>query len=92
MDGARGFIAEAQAELEALIEEEAQKNLRSRLSALAAELERGSIVHHRAFRVTQLNQLRDQAINELRSQAEGTGAPQTLPGPEAGQWMGGRVA
>ncbi|MFI5116232.1 MAG: TonB family protein [Terriglobales bacterium] len=80
--------AQKQAELEALIAEEAQKNLRSRLSALATELERGSIVHHRAFRVTQLNELRDQAINELRSQAEGTEAPQTLPGPEAEQWIG----
>jgi len=77
-----------QAELEALIQEETQKNLRSRLLALATELERGSIVHHRAFRVTQLNQLREEAINELRSQAEAAGAPQTLPGPEAAQWVG----
>src|ERR1035437_5764978 len=77
-----------QAELEALIKEETQKNLRSRLLALATELERGSIVHHRAFRVTQLNQLREEAINELRSQAEAAGAPQTLPGPEAAQWVG----
>ncbi len=77
-----------QAELEALLKEETEKNLRSRLLALATELERGSIVHHRAFRVTQLNQLREEAINELRSQAEGTGAPQTLPGPEAAQWVG----
>ncbi len=76
-----------QMELEALLKEEAQKNLRSRLLALATELERGSIMHHRAFRVTQLNQLRDQAIEELRSQAEGTGAPQTLPGPEADRWV-----
>jgi protein TonB len=74
-------------ELEALIREETQKNLRARLLALATELERGSIVHHRAFRVTQLNQLRDQAVNELRSQAEGPRAPQTLPGPEADQWI-----
>lgn len=78
---------QAQRELEALLQEEAEKNLRSRLLALATELERGSIVHHRAFRVTQLNQLRDEAINELRSQAEGTGAPQPLPGPEADQWI-----
>ena len=77
-----------QAELEALIQEETQKNLRSRLLALATELERGSIVHHRAFRVTQLNQLREEAITELRSQVEGTGAPPTLPGPEADQWVG----
>ena len=77
-----------QRELEALIQEETQKNLRSRLLTLATELERGSIVHHRAFRVTQLNQLREEAINELRSQAEGTGTPPTLPGPEADHWVG----
>ena len=76
-----------EAELRALLEEEARKNLRLRLSDLATELERGSIVHHRASRVSQLNQLRDQAVQELRSQAEGTGNPPTLPGPEPDQWV-----
>ncbi|MGA3316673.1 MAG: hypothetical protein ABSC64_09580 [Candidatus Korobacteraceae bacterium] len=81
-------------ELEALIEEiqkilEARtlEQLRSRLLALATELERGRIVHRRALRVHELNQRRDQAINELRSQAGLEGAPQTLPGPEAEQWI-----
>jgi protein TonB len=73
-------------ELERLIEE-VREQLRSRLLALATELERGSIVHHRALRVDQLNQLREQAINELRSQAGVKGAPQTLPGPEADEWI-----
>src|ERR1035441_5218255 len=77
-----------QRELEALIQEETQKNLRSRLLTLATELERGSIVHHRAFRVTQLNQLREEAIIEWRSEAEGAGPPPTLPGPEADHWVG----
>jgi periplasmic protein TonB len=63
-----------------------REQLRSRLLDLATELERGKIAHHRAFRLNQLNQLRDQAINELRTQAELEGAP-TLPGPEAGQWI-----
>jgi TonB family protein len=76
-----------QRELAALIQEETQKNLRARLLALATELGRGSIVHHRAFRVTQLNQLREQAIEELTSQAAVAGAPQTLPGPEADRWI-----
>jgi hypothetical protein len=44
-------------------------------------------VHRRALRVNQLNQLRGQAINELRSQAESEGTPPTLPGPEADQWI-----
>ena len=63
------------------------EQLRSRLLALATELERGNVVHRRAHRVTQLNQLRDQAINELRSQAGLEEAPQTLPGPQADQWI-----
>ncbi len=78
---------QSRAEQEALLEEERQRNSRARLLALATELEHGSIVHHRAFRVSQMNQLRDQAIEELRSQAGGTDAPQTLPGPEADQWI-----
>jgi len=60
---------------------------RSRLEALASELERGGIVHRRALRVNQLNQLRDQAINQLRSQAGTGGELPTLPGPEASQWI-----
>jgi protein TonB len=63
------------------------EQLRARLLALATELESGSIVHRRAHRLSELNQLRDQAVNELRSQASLEGAPQTLPGPEAHQWI-----
>ena len=76
-------------ELEKLIEFEAkaQEERRSRLLALATELEGGSVVHHRAQRVTELNQLRDQAIKELRSQAGSEATPLTLPGPEANQWV-----
>ncbi len=81
-------------ELDALLEEiqkriEARnvEQLRSRLLALATELERGSIIHRRAQRVTQLNMLREQAIEELRSQARLEGAARTLPGPEAYEWI-----
>jgi hypothetical protein len=81
-------------ELDALLEKVQERiearnleQLRGRLLALAGELERGSIVHRRAFRVKELNQLRDQAVNELRSQAGLEGAPQTLPGPEADEWI-----
>jgi len=81
-------------ELDALIEKiqkslaaRTLEQLRSRLLALATELERGNIVHRRAHRLNELNQLRDQAINELRSQAGLEGAPQTLPGPQADQWI-----
>jgi len=82
-------------ELDTLIEEEIQKSAkarafeerRSRLLALATELERGRIVHNRASRVSRMNQLRDQAIKELRSLAEVEGAPEALPGPEADEWI-----
>jgi TonB family protein len=73
-------------ELQDLIQD-IREQLRSRFLALAAELERGSIVHHRALRVSQLKQLRELAINELRSQGESEEPPPTLPGPEAGQWI-----
>ena len=63
------------------------EHLRSRLVALTAELERGSIVRRRPRRVNELNQLREQAIKELRCQAKLEGTPQTLPGPEAGEWV-----
>ena len=67
--------------------ENVQKDLRERLRSLAAELEHGSIVHHRAVRVTQLNQLRDQAVKELRGQAGAKGMPSPLPGPAVDQWV-----
>jgi len=62
------------------------RQLRIRLLALATELERGGIVHRRAGRMNQLNQLREEAIKELRSQASSE-RPHTLPGPEANQWI-----
>jgi periplasmic protein TonB len=60
---------------------------RARLLALATELERGSVVHNRAIRVTQANQLRDQAIQELRFQAVVAREPASLPGPEPEKWV-----
>jgi hypothetical protein len=74
-------------EIQKILDARTLEQLRSRLLALATELERGSIVHRRALRVNELNQLRDQAINELRSQARLEGAPQTLPGPDADRWI-----
>ena len=71
--------------IQAILDARTLEQLRSRLLALANELERGTIVHRRAHRLNELNQLRDQAVNELRSQAGS--APQTLPGPDARQWV-----
>ena len=80
-------------ELDALVEKiretlEARRveQQRSRLLALAAELERGTIVHRRALRVSEVKQLREQAVTELRVHAQSE-APPTLPGPAAPQWV-----
>ncbi len=75
------------AEIQKRIEARHIEDLRGRLLALAAELDRGTIVHRRAVRVTQLNQLRDAASKELRAQAAASGKPQTLPGPEPDEWL-----
>ena len=73
--------------IQAILEARALEQLRARLLALATELEHGTIVHRRAHRLSELNQLRDHAVNELRSQAALEGALPTLPGPDAGQWI-----
>jgi len=79
---------QTRAELDALlVRVEKTSNARARLLALAKELERGSIVHRRAARAKLLNQFRDEAINELRLQADPKNEPLLLPGPEAGQWI-----
>jgi len=75
------------AEIQQIVEARAREQLRSRLLALATELESGSIVHRRANRVSELNRLRANAIDELRSEAGSEGAIQTLPGPPADQWI-----
>lgn len=69
------------------IDNKDQEARRSRLLVLANELERGNIVHHRAARVTQLNQLRHEAIKELRFHASVGAMPPVLPGPEAAEWV-----
>ena len=73
--------------IEKRVEARRIEQLRKRLLGLAAELERGSIVHRRAVRVNQLNQLRNQAINELQAQAAVKGTPQPLPGPDSDEWL-----
>ena len=62
--------------IQTILDARTLEQLRARLLALATELESGSIVHRRAHRLSELNQLRDQAVNELRSQAGLEGALQ----------------
>jgi len=80
-------------ELDGIIEEISKRiearNLeqrRLRLTGLASQLERGTIVHRRTVRQNQLQQLRDQAVKELRAQAAQPNPP-TVPGPEADEWI-----
>jgi len=80
-------------ELDAIIDEISRRiearNLeqrRFRLTALAGQLERGTIVHRRTVRLNQLQQMRDQAVKELRSQAA-LASPPVLPGAEAEEWI-----
>ena len=86
---------ENRAELEAILEH-IEKNVverraveaqRFRLLALAEELERGTIVHRLSTRVKQLNQLREQAISELRGKAKPDAVPEILPGPRPEEWL-----
>lgn len=72
--------------IEKRVEARQLEQLRNRLLGLAAELERGNITHRRAVRVTQLNQLKNEAITELRAQA-GLKMPQPLPGPDSDEWL-----
>jgi len=80
-------------ELDGIVEEISKRiearNLeqkRLRLTGLATQLERGTIVHRRTVRQNQLQQLRDQAVKELRAQAA-LPSPPTMPGPEADEWI-----
>ena len=63
------------------------KARRSRLLELASGLERGSVVHRRAARVDQVNELRDKAVRELQSLAARDETPPSLPGPDPDQWV-----
>ena len=84
----RDELNELIAKIQQILEARTLAQQRStRLLALATELERGSIVHRRVQRLNELNQLREQAINELRSLAGVEGAPSSLPGPDSDQWM-----
>lgn len=74
------------AKIEGLQRNRAIERVRTRLLALAAELGNGQIVHRRAARVDQLNQLRSEAIEGLRLKAVEP-LPQELPGPQTEIWI-----
>jgi protein TonB len=82
-------------ELDALVERiliiseqrAAVQRRRSCLLALAKVLESGGIVHRREQRLAELQQLRDHAIDELRSQAALQSTSPALLGPKADRWI-----
>jgi hypothetical protein len=80
-------------ELDAIVEEISRRiearnveQRRFRLNGLATYLERGTIQHRRTVRQNQLQQMRDQAVKELRAQAA-LANPPVLPGPESDEWI-----
>ena len=60
---------------------------RAKLLGLAAELEVGSVKHRFQARSTELNNLRLQAINELRAEASVQEQEKELTGPGASEWL-----
>jgi len=83
----RDELEELLKQIEKKVEARTLEEQRARLLGLAGELERGTIVHRRAVSVTQLNQLRDEAVAELRANSALQTPPQ-LPGPkEVDEWL-----
>ena len=60
---------------------------RAKLLGLAAELEVGTVKHRFQARSTELNNLRLEAINELRAEAAVQEQDKELPGPSANEWL-----
>ncbi len=73
------------------LEQEAQNRLneqrRSKLLDLATELDSGMVRHRFEARAASLNNLRIEAVRELRLAAARPEQPRELPGPEASQWL-----
>ena len=74
-------------ELEIAAHERRNQELRNKLLELADELEAGSVRHRSEARTTALNNLRQEAIQELRAEAAIPEQTKELPGPEASEWL-----
>lgn len=60
---------------------------RAKLLELANDLDSGLVQHRFKARAASLNQLRVEAVNELRTEAALSEQVKELPGPIAGQWI-----
>jgi len=74
-------------ELEVAAQEKVSEQRRTRLLELANEFEAGSIRHRFESRVSSLNALREEAIEQLRADAALNEQQKILPGPEVGEWL-----
>lgn len=74
-------------ELEIAAKARRNQQRRAKLLELANELDNGQVQHRFKARATTLNQLRVEAVNELRTEAALTEQVKELPGPLANQWI-----
>lgn len=74
-------------ELKAAAEEKVNQKRRARLLDLANELDAGRVKHRLEARTALLNNLRSQAVDELRTKAALPEQAKELPGPAAHEWL-----
>jgi len=74
-------------DLELAAREKRNEQRRTRLLELASEFEAASIRHRFESRVSSLNALRQDAIQQLRADASLPEQEKVLPGPDVGEWL-----
>ena len=74
-------------ELEIAAQERRNQQRRTKLLELAAELDAGSIKHRLEARAAGLNKLRQEAVQQLRTEAALADQVKDLAGPRASQWL-----
>lgn len=74
-------------DLEVAAQAKVSEERRTRLLELAAEFEAGTIKHRFESRVSALNTLRQEAIQQLRADASLQEQQKVLPGPDVGEWL-----
>ncbi len=83
----RGTLEYLIHELEVAAHERLNEQRRMKLLELGDEFEAGAVRHRSEARTAALNNLRLEAIQELRAQAAIAEQEKLLPGPDASQWL-----
>ena len=83
----RGTLEYLIHELEVAAHEQRNEQRRMKLLELGDEFEAGAVRHRSETRSASLNNLRQEAIQELRAAAAIPEQEKELPGPDAGQWL-----